>query len=112
MRRLASGPFAIVLALGFSGMAAFGFVPGPAPELHPTTTLERVLQLPPALPQLDGLSDLPYWHEERVQRGDTIGNVLSRVGMRDSQAMTFLLSDASARPLYKLRPGRALRIAL
>ncbi|MDR0359029.1 MAG: M23 family peptidase, partial [bacterium] len=32
--------------------------------------------------------------------------------MRDPQAMTFLLSDAQARPLYKLRPGRALRIAL
>jgi murein DD-endopeptidase MepM/ murein hydrolase activator NlpD len=112
MRRLASVPIAIMLVLGFSGMAAFGFVPGTATEPHPTTTLERALQLPSDLAQLDGLSDLPYWHEERVQRGDTIGDVLSRVGMRDSQAMTFLLSDAQARPLYKLRPGRALRIAL
>ncbi len=111
-RRFVSGPFAIVLVLGFSGMAAFGFVPGSVSEPHPTTTLERALQLPSVLPQLDGLSDLPYWREERVQRGDTIGHVLSRAGMRDAQAMTFLLSDASARPLYKLRPGRALRIAL
>ncbi|MDR2016940.1 MAG: peptidoglycan DD-metalloendopeptidase family protein [Burkholderiales bacterium] len=112
VRRFVSGPFAIVLVLGLSGMAAFGFVPGSAPEPHPTTTLERTLQLPSLLSQLDGLSDLPYWHEERVQRGDTIGNVLSRAGMRDPQAMAFLLSDAQARPLYKLRPGRALRIAL
>ncbi|MDR0247990.1 MAG: peptidoglycan DD-metalloendopeptidase family protein [Burkholderiales bacterium] len=111
-RQFASAPLAIVFVLGFSGMAAFGFVPGSAPEPHPTTTLERALPLSSALPQLDGLSNLPYWREERVQRGDTIGNVLSRAGMSDPQAMTFLLSDASARPLYKLRPGRALRIAL
>lgn len=112
IRRLATSPVALVLALGFTGMAAFGFVPGPAPSQHPTTTLERVLSLPSALPQFDGMSDQPYWREERVQRGDTISNLLVRVGMRDSQAMTFLLSDAQARPLYKLRPGRALRIAL
>ncbi|MDR2243903.1 MAG: peptidoglycan DD-metalloendopeptidase family protein [Burkholderiales bacterium] len=112
VRQFASAPFVVVLVLGFSGMAAFGFVPGSAPESHPATMLERTLQLPSDLAHLDGLSDLPYWHEERVQGGDTIGNVLSRVGMRDSQAMTFLLSDAQARPLYKLRPGRALRVAL
>jgi murein DD-endopeptidase MepM/ murein hydrolase activator NlpD len=111
-RRLVSGPLVIVLVLGFSGMAAFGFAPGFTPEPHPTTTLERTLPLPSVLPQIDGLSDLPYWREERVQRGDTVGNVLIRAGMRDSQAMTFLLSDAQARPLYKLRPGRALRVAL
>ncbi|MDR2710548.1 MAG: peptidoglycan DD-metalloendopeptidase family protein [Burkholderiales bacterium] len=112
VRGLISGPRAVVLILGLTGMAAFGFVPGSAPEKHPTTTLEQTLLLPAALPLLDALSDQPYWREERVARGDTIGNVLARAGMRDPQAMTFLLSDAEARPLYKLRPGRALRIAL
>ncbi|MCL2297162.1 MAG: peptidoglycan DD-metalloendopeptidase family protein [Proteobacteria bacterium] len=111
LRQFASAPV-LVLALGFSAMAAFAFVPDAAPVPHPTTTLERALQLPSDWVHLDGLRDLPYWHEERVQRGDTIGIVLSRAGMRDPQAMTFLLSDAQARPLYKLRPGRALRVAL
>ncbi|MCL2309436.1 MAG: peptidoglycan DD-metalloendopeptidase family protein [Proteobacteria bacterium] len=110
--RLNPGALVVVLALGFSGMAAFGFVPDSAPPPYPAITLERALPLPSALPQLNDLSDQPYWHEERVRSGDTIGNVLSRAGMHDSLAMTFLLSDAQARPLYRLRPGRALRIAL
>src|SRR4029077_5054309 len=69
----------------------------------------RALPLPP-LPA-DTPSPSPYWHEERVQPGDTIGSLLARPRVRDAAAMTYLRIEPAARPLYQLRPGRPLEIA-
>jgi murein DD-endopeptidase MepM/ murein hydrolase activator NlpD len=52
-----------------------------------------------------------YWREERVQPGDTIGSLLARAGVEDAGALTWLRTDAAARPLYQLKPGRPLQIA-
>ena len=46
-----------------------------------------------------------------MQRGDTIGSLLARASVVDPDAMEFLRTDPSARALYQLRPGRAVRVA-
>ena len=47
-----------------------------------------------------------------MQRGDTIGSLLARAGVDDAAAMQFLRTDPVARPLYQLRPGRPVRVAV
>jgi murein DD-endopeptidase MepM/ murein hydrolase activator NlpD len=99
----------IALALcGLSGVAAFGLVPGTEPETVPTQVVRLDLPLP-ALSLLDANS-AGYWHHDRIRRGDTIGSVLSRLGVDDTAAYEFLRTNSAARALYQLRPGRALNV--
>ena len=113
MRRIAHalspGQGLAVAVLCLAGVAAFGITPDTALD---TITVERVSRaLPtPAFVQVSDVDDR-YWREERVQRGDTIGSLLARAAVDDSEAMEFLRADPSARALYQLRPGRALKVA-
>jgi murein DD-endopeptidase MepM/ murein hydrolase activator NlpD len=101
---------AVALAvLGFAGVAAFGITPDTTLDTVPVQRVSRPLAVP-ALVSDDAPAD-PYWREERVQRGDTIGSLLARASVDDQDAMTFLRTDSSARDLYQLRPGRPLRVA-
>jgi murein DD-endopeptidase MepM/ murein hydrolase activator NlpD len=48
-----------------------------------------------------------FVREESVQRGDSIASVLSRMGIDDDDAVTFLRQDKAARPFFRqLRPGK------
>lgn len=99
----------VVAVLGLTGVAAFGIAPDSTLELPPLRTVERPLPLPAlaVVPE----ADLPYWREERVLRGDTIGSLLARAGVDDPRALAFLRTDPAARPLYQLRPGQPVRVA-
>ncbi|MDH5288279.1 MAG: peptidoglycan DD-metalloendopeptidase family protein [Betaproteobacteria bacterium] len=101
---------ALAIALGLTGVAAFGIAPESTLDLPPARTVERALPLPPFVASEPDAS--PYWREERVQRGDTIGSLLARAGVDDPRAMAFLRTDAAARPLYQLRPGQPVRVAV
>ena len=105
-----AGQWLALAVLGLSAMAAFGLAPGTALETVPTHTIERALPRP-ALADA-GDDHATYWREERVQRGDTIGSLLARAGVDDPAAMQFLRTDPGARPLYQLRPGRPVRVAV
>lgn len=93
-----------------AGVAAFGIAPDTTLERVPTETVVRELEL--ALPAPDGAEPESYWREERVQRGDTVGAVLARLGVEDPQVLAFLRTNDRVRPLQQLRPGRALRAQL
>ena len=97
------------MVLSLTGVAAFGLAPDTTLETVPTRTVVRALPVP-AFDVADDAAGL-YWREERVQRGDTIGALLARAGVYDAEAMHFLRSDATARPLYQLRPGRPVQVA-
>src|SRR2546423_13712479 len=89
-------------------MAAFGIAPDSGLDPPPAEALvHRVLPHPSVTPLA---SDDGYWREERVQRGDTIGRLLARMGVEDAQAIDFLRADPTARLLYQLRPGKPLRL--
>jgi murein DD-endopeptidase MepM/ murein hydrolase activator NlpD len=102
------GLLAIIAALTGGGIvAAFGFAPDTTLETVPTERVVRELTLPAIA---SSASHEGFWREERVRRGDTLGQMLARLGADDPDAWSFLHANASARPLYQLRPGKALRL--
>jgi murein DD-endopeptidase MepM/ murein hydrolase activator NlpD len=106
---LSPGQALAIAVLGLAGVAAFGITPDTTLDSVPVHNITRALPVPDL-----AISDDPqdrYWREERVQRGDTIGSLLARASVDDAEAMEFLRTDAAARPLYQLRPGRALKVA-
>jgi len=109
-QRVARWQALTVAVLGFGGVAAFGLAPDTVVDSVPT----RFVQRPLALPGVDTPAAAPrvYWREERVQRGDTIGSLLARADVDDPAALAFMRTNAAARPLYQLRPGRPVRVAL
>jgi murein DD-endopeptidase MepM/ murein hydrolase activator NlpD len=50
-----------------------------------------------------------YWREERIQRGDTVGALLTRLQADDPQALAFLARDRSTRAFHQLVPGRSVK---
>lgn len=101
----------VVVLTGFSGVAAFGLAPDTTLETVPTHSVVRALENPVAVAAEPAPSaELRYWREERVRRGDTIGSILSRLDVDDSEAVAFLRTNAAARPLYQLKPGKALSV--
>jgi murein DD-endopeptidase MepM/ murein hydrolase activator NlpD len=106
---LSPGQALAVAVLGLAGVAAFGITPDTALENVAVQRVSRPLPLP-SFVEVGDVADR-YWREERVQRGDTIGSLLARAAVDDAEAMEFLRADPSARALYQLRPGRALKVA-
>ena len=106
-RASARGLAAAVLLMGLGMVAAFGLAPDTMLADVPTQTVARELNLPALIPSppADG-----YWREERIQRGDTLGGILARLSVTDPAALGFLRSDAHAKPLYQLKPGKSLRV--
>jgi murein DD-endopeptidase MepM/ murein hydrolase activator NlpD len=106
--RVGNPRIAVVLVITTLGaVAAFGLAPGTTTEVVPTQLVVRDLPRPEMVPLA---VDETYWREERVRRGDTLGSVLARLSVSDAAAQNFLRTDIRARPLYQLRPGKALRV--
>ncbi len=100
----------LVLAaiLPFVGVvAAFGIAPDTATE---TVVVAKVVEdvALPALP-VSTNPDEAYWQEGRIQRGDTIPSVLSRLQVDDPEALQSLRGNREARALYQLVPGKTIR---
>jgi murein DD-endopeptidase MepM/ murein hydrolase activator NlpD len=104
---MASRAVAIMVLAGAGIVAAFAFAPDSMSPGEPSLRIVRELSVPVLAPVAQGVG---YWREERVQRGDTLGSVLARLGINDAPAQNFLRTDAGARPLYQLRPGKAVRV--
>jgi len=107
-RHLVAGRAAVILLLTAAGVvAAFAFAPDSLVPAEPARRIVRELSMPILTPVSLAAG---YWREERIQRGDTLGSVLSRLGIDDAAAQNFLRNDARARPLYQLKPGKAVRV--
>jgi len=104
--RLARVAAAVVLP--FIGIvAAFGIAPDTITEPVATTQVVQEVALPAA--RLAGSTDDGYWREERIQRGDTLAELLARLGADDPEAVQALRNSRSVRALYQLVPGRTVR---
>jgi murein DD-endopeptidase MepM/ murein hydrolase activator NlpD len=108
-RILSPGPAIALVVLTLGGVAAFGITPDTTLDTVPTATVLRQLPLPALVESAD--SAAPYWREERIERGDTIGSLLARADVDDPPALAFLTTDPAARPLYQLKPGRPIQVA-
>ena len=98
-----------VAALPFFGVvAAFGIAPDTVPEPIELQNVVEDIALPgvPVTP----LEETRYWREERIQRGDTVASILSRLNVNDADALSYLLQAKDVRSLYQLVPGRTIRV--
>ena len=103
-----TGHWLAVALFGVTAVAAFSLVANTAPEIVPIHTIR--LDLPrPEFAVVDS-AVAGYWREDHIRRGDTIGNVLARLGVDDPAALEFLRTNAAARALYQLRPGKPLSV--
>ncbi len=100
-----------VAVLALSGVAAFGIAPDTVVDPVATTLTVRELPLPAIADPASPTAPVPYWREERVRRGDTIGALLARAGIDDAGLTALVQRDPAARALYQLRPGQPVRVA-
>ncbi len=96
--------------LGLAGVAAFGITPETSLDAQSIRSISRALPVPAIAAIADAQSDR-YWHDERMQRGDTIGSLLARASVVDPDAMEFLRTDPSARAALSIEPGRSLQVS-
>ncbi len=53
-----------------------------------------------------------HLREARVQRGETLAALFGRLGIADAAALRFAQTDAAARPLVRLAPGRFVQASI
>jgi murein DD-endopeptidase MepM/ murein hydrolase activator NlpD len=91
----------------FGMVAAFGIAPETETRQIPVHTVIENLQLPNFTPSADPAGN--FWHEERIQRGDSISTLLDRLNVNDEDITGFLQSAKDSKSLRQLIPGRIVR---
>jgi len=100
---------AVVAFPALGVVTAFGIAPGTATQgIAQSPLIEEVL-IPRLMPRL-APPDQAFISQDRVQKGDTVAAILTRVEVKDNAAMEFLRADPVGRLLFsKLIPGRILQ---
>jgi murein DD-endopeptidase MepM/ murein hydrolase activator NlpD len=98
-------------ALGIIGVSLFGVVAafGTAPTVQEIQSFQQTLVEPLPLSQSAVIDDSgeTFVREERIQRGDTIGSLLSRLGVDDEDVMAFLRDSRDTQAIFRqLSPGK------
>lgn len=94
----------------FGIITAFGIAPPSVDENVPVTTIVEQVALPPAsLAEVDEAQQQPLWQVDQVRRDDTLSTLLSRLNIRNTEALDFIrhAPEASDFP-SQLRPGRTV----
>lgn len=91
----------------FGIVAAFGIAPETDTRQIPVRTVVESLQLPASVSSSSAAGS--YWHEERIQRGDTISTLLDRLNVNDEDISGFLQSAKNSQSLRQLVPGKIVR---
>ncbi len=100
-------PVVVAILPFFGVVAAFGIAPDTVPEPVELQNVVEEIALPAAP---IAATDDAYWREERIQRGDTVASILSRLHVNDADALAYLLQAKDVRSLYQLIPGRTIRV--
>src|SRR5476649_2776012 len=90
----------------FCVVAAFGIAPDTMVEKVTFNNVVEELQLPPLTPTAD--QNPTFTREERIQRGDTVASLLTRLQIVDPEASLLLRNNQQARALYQLMPGKTV----
>jgi murein DD-endopeptidase MepM/ murein hydrolase activator NlpD len=88
-------------------VTAFGIMPQTDAITHAQQVQVEDIALPQAATALGNAST--FWHSERVQRGDTVAELLRRLNVDDPAASDFLRKHKSAEVLRKLSVGREVQ---
>ncbi len=114
---LAHRPGTFWATMGVAGVSLFGMVAafgtvaeGAAVGLFAQKQVVESLPLPATLMAEPLEAEAAgFLHEERVQRGDTVAELLQRLGVNDREALEFLRQNASTQLLFRqLSPGKNL----
>jgi murein DD-endopeptidase MepM/ murein hydrolase activator NlpD len=98
----------VVVVLPFVGvMAAFGIAPNTIVDQPALSKVIEDLTLPGLATTAD--VDEGYWREERIQRGDTVAALLSRLQVNDPEAEVALRITRETKVFRQLIPGRTIR---
>lgn len=100
------------LLLAACAFGAAGVAPmAPDPADLPVKSITQELAVPDLSEQIAKLqADGQYFvREERVRSGDTLAALLSRLGVNDDAAASFIKSDRIARGVLQLKPGRRVQ---
>eukprot|EP01034_Spumella_vulgaris_P015550 gene15550-19861_t len=99
----ASAIFLAVCAFGAAGVAPL------APDAAdlPVKSVSTALELPNISAQIGALqqqeSTEKYVHEERIRAGDTLATLMTRLGVEDDAAETFIKKDKVAKGVMQLK---------
>jgi len=105
----ASALFLAVCAFGAAGVVPL------APDASdlPVKTIAQDIQLPDLSQQIAALekqdSTQTYIHEEKIRAGDTLATLMTRLGVEDEAAETFIKKDKVAKAVMQLRTGKRVQ---
>ncbi len=88
-------------------VTAFGIMPQSAISVLPNANVVEEIALP-ELPQVAD-SSAAFWRNERVQRGDTVAELLQRLNVDNAAASNYLRNSKAAEPLRRLGTGRDIQ---
>ncbi|PPC92596.1 MAG: peptidase M23 [Methylotenera sp.] len=92
----------------FGIYTAFGIAPQTIIGNVPTTNITEEIILPEMLANDDEVSQ-QYWYKEHVRRDDTLNSLLSRLNIRNRDAIDYLRSDNIASEIAaSLKPGHQI----
>jgi murein DD-endopeptidase MepM/ murein hydrolase activator NlpD len=107
--RIISAVGLLLAACAFGAVAVAPMAPDPA-DL-PVKDITEELALPQLAEQIAALSkqDDHYVSEERIHAGDTLASLLTRLGVYDDAAASFIKSDSTARAVLQLKAGKLVQ---
>ncbi|MDP2829001.1 MAG: peptidoglycan DD-metalloendopeptidase family protein [Sulfuricellaceae bacterium] len=95
-------------AIPFLGVvAAFGTAPDTDFRNVRTQTVVEPLSLPAS--SVDSSPSRSFWREERIQKGDSVASLLTRLNVNDEDIQTFLSDIRHAPALRQLKPGKLVQ---
>lgn len=96
-----------------TSLCAFGIVTafGIAPDTATESLVIKSVVTDLALPEFptESQNSQPYSYQSKVERGDSVGKLLSRLKIDDPEAIDFLKSDSIARSIFQLLPGKTVQ---
>ncbi len=96
----------------FGIITAFGIAPQTSTQNIPISTIVEEVAIPAAAESLalNGENDQSYWQMDQVRRDDTLSSLMSRLNIRNAEALDFLRRNPEASALAsQLRPGRNIQ---
>lgn len=88
-------------------VTAFGIMPQTDAGLRTQRSVIEEIVLPDAAPVAGSATS--FWHSERIQRGDTIAELLRRLNVEDPAASDYLRNNKAAEGLRRLSAGKEVQ---
>src|SRR5687768_485738 len=92
----------------FGMMAAFGIAPNTPLEDIPVQEVALGLEIPEIEPTFD--ENMTFWRQERIQSGDTIATLLSRLEVNNQDAASFMRDARDMKAVHQLVAGKAIHV--